>query len=125
MDASRAEFCENGAKAVAEEATVIAVPLRSALRRSCPRFPNIAVFQQGWLPARFVLRPVMTTTAHQMLSADRRAAQRGLTVPTAVLIISAPATKRRSPQQLPCAFGTNTCPRDCSNMCHVSLRVRR
>ena len=124
-----AEFCENGAKAVAEEAT---------LRRVTPDFfaahpvADLAtrsgywLGQQGRLTQPMYLRggrrPLRAGALGARLRDHRRGARPPSPPPTrrSSTPRAAPATRRRSCYQLFAReFGTNNLP-DCSNMCHES-----
>ena len=128
---SHAEFCENGAKAVAEEATLRRIT-RGVLRRSTrsaswPRRSDHWLGQQGRLT-----EPMVERAGRRPLRADRRgttafaliadaAARPGQPGRGDLLHVRAgPPTRRRFCWQLLArAYGTNNLP-DCSNMCHES-----
>jgi molybdopterin-dependent oxidoreductase alpha subunit len=123
-----AEFCENGAKAVAEEAT---------LRRITPEFfadhsvADLAghsdhwLGQQGRLTTPMVLRE--GATHYTRISWDGAfdliaAALRGLGSPDEAVFYTSGRTSNEAAfvyQLFARAFGTNNLP-DCSNMCHES-----
>jgi molybdopterin-dependent oxidoreductase alpha subunit len=125
---SHVEFCENGAKAVAEEAT---------LRRVTPAFfeqhPISALHeqsghwlgQQGRLTEPMVRRrdadhyePITWTDAFTLI-AERL---RGLASPDEAIFYTSGRTSNEAAflwQLLARAYGTNNLP-DCSNMCHES-----
>jgi len=126
-----AEFCENGAKAVAEEAT---------LRRVTPSFfasHSVASLaersdhwlgQQGRLTTPMVLRPGTThyspitwRAALGLVAAHLRA----LTSPDGAAFYTSGRTSNEAAflyQLFARAYGTNNLP-DCSNMCHESSGV--
>jgi molybdopterin-dependent oxidoreductase alpha subunit len=126
-----AEFCENGAKAVAEEAT---------LRRVTPEFfaahpvEELAgrsdhwLGQQGRLTSPMVLRP--SGTHYTPISWDDAFALvgsvlGGLDSPDAAAFYTSGRTSNEAAflyQMFARAFGTNNLP-DCSNMCHESSGV--
>ena len=125
------EFCENGAKAVAEEAT--AAPGRPRLLRRAPgrragrRRPTTGSGQQGRLT-----EPMHKPAGARPLRADRLGRARSPLIAERLhgaahpgrarrsTPRAAPATRRRSSTSCSCArFGTNNLP-DCSNMCHES-----
>jgi molybdopterin-dependent oxidoreductase alpha subunit len=126
-----AEFCENGAKAVAEEAT---------LRRITPEFfaehpvAELAarsdhwLGQQGRLTSPMVLRP--GATHYTPISWDDAFALagsvlRGLDSPDRAAFYTSGRTSNEAAfayQLFARAFGTNNLP-DCSNMCHESSGV--
>ena len=123
---SHAEFCENGAKAVAEEATLRRVtaeffaahPISELARRS-----DHWLGQQGRLT-----QPVLRRDDHYVpigwdeaftLIADRL---RGLASPDQAIFYTSGRTSNEAAflwQLLARAYGTNNLP-DCSNMCHES-----
>jgi molybdopterin-dependent oxidoreductase alpha subunit len=128
---SRFEFCENGAKAVAEEATV---------RRVGPAFfaahpvPDLAARSDHWLGQQGRL----TQPMHRPAGADRYRAiawddafgllageLRGLASPDRAVFYTSGRTSNEAAflyQLLVRSFGTNNLP-DCSNMCHESSGV--
>ena len=128
-----AEFCENGAKAVAEEATKL--PGRSGvLRRALAwttwsRTPTTGSASRAGSPSRWCgARAPPTTTPIDWDDAFRLVGStlRTLGPPRRGDLLHRPAarpTRRPSLYQLFVrAFGTNNLP-DCSNMCHESTSV--
>jgi formate dehydrogenase major subunit len=123
-----AEFCENGAKAVAEEATVRRVtpeffaehPIAELTERT-----DYWLGQQGRLTEPMVLRPDAThyepigwTEAFDLIAAELR----GLDSPNEAVFYTSGRTSNEAAftyQLLVRSFGTNNLP-DCSNMCHES-----
>jgi formate dehydrogenase major subunit len=123
-----AEFCENGAKAVAEEAT---------LRRVGPEFfaahpvaelagkTDYWLGRQGRLTRPMILRP--GATHYEPLSWEEAYAEitthlRGLSTPDEAVFYTSGRTSNEAAflyQLLVRSFGTNNLP-DCSNMCHES-----
>jgi molybdopterin-dependent oxidoreductase alpha subunit len=130
-DTSRFEFCENGAKAVAEEATdrrvdaafFAAHPIAGLAARS-----DYWLGQQGRLTAP-VHRPV-GADHYQPISWDRAMEVighhlRGLRLPDRAVFYTSGRTSNEAAflyQLFARAFGTNNLP-DCSNMCHESSGV--
>ena len=127
-----AEFCENGAKAVAEEAT-----LRHLDRSFFAAHPmaDLADKTDYWLGQQGrITEPMVLRAGGDALRADRlgrgvRAGRRAPARPGArrTRRCSTPParrpTRRRSPTSCSSgAFGTNNLP-DCSNMCHESTSV--
>ncbi|QBR92453.1 FdhF/YdeP family oxidoreductase [Nocardioides euryhalodurans] len=126
-----AEFCENGAKAVAEEATRRTVgpeffaehPMSELRERT-----DYWLGQQGRLTQPVVLRagathyePIGWDDAFAMIG-DRL---RGLASPDEALFYTSGKTSNEAAfvyQLFARAFGTNNLP-DCSNMCHESTSV--
>jgi molybdopterin-dependent oxidoreductase alpha subunit len=130
-DRSRFEFCENGAKAVAEEATV---------RRVGPAFfaahsvGDLAERSDHWLGQQGRLtqpmhraagddhyRPISWDDAFELLAAELRA----LPHPDRAVFYTSGRTSNEAAflyQLLVRCFGTNNLP-DCSNMCHESSGV--
>jgi molybdopterin-dependent oxidoreductase alpha subunit len=128
---AHAEFCENGAKAVAEEAT---------LRRVTPEFfaehsvaelaahTDYWLGQQGRLTTPMVLREGATN--YEPISWDDAfrtiaSALRGLDGPDQAVFYTSGRTSNEAAfvyQLFVRAFGTNNLP-DCSNMCHESSGV--
>ncbi|MFI9411404.1 FdhF/YdeP family oxidoreductase [Nocardia gamkensis] len=126
-----AEFCENGAKAVAEEATV---------RRVTPEFfaahpvaelekqSDYWLGQQGRLTHPMIIRPgdahyapVSWDEAYQVIAQELRA----LPDPNQALFYTSGRTSNEAAfvyQLLARSLGTNNLP-DCSNMCHESSGV--
>lgn len=123
-----AEFCENGAKAVAEEATrrrvgpdfFAAHPVADLLTRT-----EYWLGQQGRLTHPMVLRPGAThytpidwDDAYQLIADELRA----LDTPDAAAFYTSGRTSNEAAfvyQLMIRAYGTNNMP-DCSNMCHES-----
>jgi molybdopterin-dependent oxidoreductase alpha subunit len=125
---SRAEFCENGAKAVAEEATLRRVDAAFFAAHSISELTTRSdhwLGQQGRLTAPVIKRPgadhydpigwdeavdLIATRLRQLASPDE-----------AVFYTSGRTSNEAafSWQLLARAFGTNNLP-DCSNMCHES-----
>ncbi|WP_439030451.1 FdhF/YdeP family oxidoreductase [Gordonia terrae] len=123
-----AEFCENGAKAVAEEATRRVVdpeffathPIAELLQRS-----DYWLGQQGRITHPMVLRPGAThytpidwNTAHAIIARELNA----LESPDQAVFYTSGRTSNEAAflyQLMIRAFGTNNMP-DCSNMCHES-----
>ena len=128
---SVAEFCENGAKAVAEEATLRRVDPDFFARHPVAElagWTDYLLGQQGRLTHPMVLReggthyePISWDDAFALI-ADRL---RGLSSPDeAVFYTSGRASNEAAfaYQLFARAFGTNNLP-DCSNMCHESTSV--
>ena len=123
-----AEFCENGAKAVAEEATLRTVgpeffaahPVAELATRS-----GYWLGQQGRLTHPMVLRPGAThyapidwDDAYRLIADELR----GLASPDDAVFYTSGRTANETAflyQLLVRSFGTNNLP-DCSNMCHES-----
>ncbi len=123
-----AEFCENGAKAVAEEATVRRVtpeffaahPIAELTQRT-----DYWLGQQGRLTEPMVLHPGAThyqpigwTEAFDLIAEELR----GLDSPNEAVFYTSGRTSNEAAftyQLLVRSFGTNNLP-DCSNMCHES-----
>lgn len=128
---SHAEFCENGAKAVAEEATLRRVtrdffaahPIAELAGRS-----DHWLGQQGRLTEPMVRRPGASHyTPISWGEAFRLAADelRGCASPDEAAFYASGRTSNEAAfcwQLLARAFGTNNLP-DCSNMCHESSSV--
>src|SRR5690348_2945547 len=130
-DRSHFEFCENGAKAVAEEATLrrigaeffAAQPIGELAQRS-----DHWLGQQGRLVEPLVraagddhYRPIGWDAAFALI-ADRL---RGLASPDEAIFYTSGRTSNEAAfcwQLLARAYGTNNLP-DCSNMCHESSGV--
>src|SRR3954470_11506840 len=123
-----AEFCENGAKAVAEEATKRVVTPEFFARHSVADLegrPEYWLSQQGRLSHPVVLRPGDThyrpigwDDAYRLIAAELRA----LASPNEALFYTSGRTSNEAAflyQLLVRSFGTNNLP-DCSNMCHES-----
>ena len=123
-----AEFCENGAKAVAEEATTRTVtpeffaahPISELLERT-----DYWLGQQGRLTHPMIVRPGSThyeplrwDEAYQVIADPLRS----LTNPDEAAFYTSGRTSNEAAflyQLMIRAFGTNNMP-DCSNMCHES-----
>ena len=123
-----AEFCENGAKAVAEEATRRVVGPEFFARHSVPDLasrPEYWLSQQGRLSHPMVLtpgddhyRPIGWDEAYRVIAEHLRA----LDSPDEALFYTSGRTSNEAAflyQLLVRSFGTNNLP-DCSNMCHES-----
>lgn len=123
-----AEFCENGAKAVAEEATKRRVTADFFARHSVAELaekPEYWLSQQGRLTEPMVLRPGAThyqpidwDAAYRLIAAELTA----LDSPDEALFYTSGRTSNEAAflyQLLVRSFGTNNLP-DCSNMCHES-----
>ncbi len=127
----KAEFCENGAKAVAEEATRARVAPEFFARYSIAELATRTDYwlgKQGRLTHPMVARP--GATHYEPISWDEALALaagqlRGLTSPDeAVFYTSGRASNEAAftYQLFARALGTNNLP-DCSNMCHESSGV--
>ena len=123
-----AEFCENGAKAVAEEATRRVVGPEFFARHSVPELtsrPEYWLSQQGRLTHPMVLRPgddhyrpIGWDDAYRLIADHLQA----LDSPDEALFYTSGRTSNEAAflyQLLVRSFGTNNLP-DCSNMCHES-----
>jgi molybdopterin-dependent oxidoreductase alpha subunit len=123
-----AEFCENGAKAVAEEATKRRVTPEFFARHSVGELaeqPEYWLSQQGRLTHPMVLapgdthyRPVEWDDAYRLIADELRS----LDSPDDALFYTSGRTSNEAAflyQLLVRSFGTNNLP-DCSNMCHES-----
>jgi molybdopterin-dependent oxidoreductase alpha subunit len=123
-----AEFCENGAKAVAEEATKRRVTPEFFARHSVEEMaakPEYWLSQQGRITHPMVLRPgdshyrpISWDDAHRVI-ADHLTA---LDDPDQAAFYTSGRTSNEAAfvyQLLVRSFGTNNLP-DCSNMCHES-----
>jgi molybdopterin-dependent oxidoreductase alpha subunit len=123
-----AEFCENGAKAVAEEATKRTVTPDFFARHSVAELsakPEYWLSQQGRLTHPMVLRPgadhyqpISWDAAYQLIAEQLNA----LASPDEALFYTSGRTSNEAAfcyQLLVRSFGTNNLP-DCSNMCHES-----
>ena len=124
----RAEFCENGAKAVAEEATRRVVGPEFFARHSVPELssrPEYWLSQQGRLAHPMVLRPgddhyrpIGWDEAFRLVAEHLQA----LSSPDEAVFYTSGRTSNEAAflyQLLVRSFGTNNLP-DCSNMCHES-----
>jgi molybdopterin-dependent oxidoreductase alpha subunit len=123
-----AEFCENGAKAVAEEATKRTVTPEFFARHSVAELadrPEFWLSQQGRLTHPMVLRP--GDTHYRPISWDesyRLIAEHlnALASPDEAVFYTSGRTSNEAAflyQLMVRSFGTNNLP-DCSNMCHES-----
>ena len=123
-----AEFCENGAKAVAEEATKRRVTPEFFARHSVEELaaqPEYWLSQQGRLTHPVVLapgdthyRPIEWADAYRLIADHLNA----LGSPDEALFYTSGRTSNEAAflyQLLVRSFGTNNLP-DCSNMCHES-----
>lgn len=123
-----AEFCENGAKAVAEEATSRTVAPEFFARHSVEELsgkPEYWLSQQGRLTHPMVLRPgddhyrpISWDDAYQLIATELQA----LEGPDEAVFYTSGRTSNEAAfayQLLVRSFGTNNLP-DCSNMCHES-----
>ncbi|MGZ5380191.1 MAG: molybdopterin-dependent oxidoreductase, partial [Mycobacterium sp.] len=123
-----AEFCENGAKAVAEEATKRVVTADFFARHSITDLdarPEYWLSQQGRLTEPVVLRPgddhyrpISWNDAYRLIADKLRA----LDGPDEAVFYTSGRTSNEAAflyQLMVRSFGTNNLP-DCSNMCHES-----
>ena len=123
-----AEFCENGAKAVAEEATKRVVTPEFFARHSTADLaarPEYWLSQQGRLTGPMALRagddhyrPIGWDDAYRLIAEHLRA----LGSPNEAVFYTSGRTSNEAAflyQLLARSFGTNNLP-DCSNMCHES-----
>jgi molybdopterin-dependent oxidoreductase alpha subunit len=123
-----AEFCENGAKAVAEEATKRTVTPDFFARHSIAELsakPEYWLSQQGRLTEPMVLRPgddhyrpIGWDAAYQLIAEHLN----GLAGPDQAVFYTSGRTSNEAAfcyQLMVRSFGTNNLP-DCSNMCHES-----
>lgn len=123
-----AEFCENGAKAVAEEATKRVIDSHFFSKHSINDLLGRTEYwlgQQGRLTEPMALmpgdthyRPIDWDDAYQLISAELNT----LTHPDEAIFYTSGRTSNEAAflyQLLIRAFGTNNMP-DCSNMCHES-----
>ena len=123
-----AEFCENGAKAVAEEATKRVVTPDFFARHSVAELeakPEYWLSQQGRLAHPMVLapghdhyRPIAWAEAYRLIAEHLNA----LASPDEALFYTSGRTSNEAAflyQLMVRSFGTNNLP-DCSNMCHES-----
>ena len=126
-----AEFCENGAKAVAEEATKRVVTPDFFERHSVTELaakPEYWLSQQGRLTHPMVLRPgedhysaIEWDDAYRLIADELR----GLASPNEAMFYTSGRTSNEAAflyQLMVRSFGTNNLP-DCSNMCHESSHV--
>lgn len=123
-----AEFCENGAKAVAEEATLRTVTPEFFATHSVAELAGKSGYwlgQQGRLTHPMVLRPgdthyspIAWPEAYRLIADTLR----GLADPDDAIFYTSGRTANETAflyQLLVRSFGTNNLP-DCSNMCHES-----
>lgn len=123
-----AEFCENGAKAVAEEATKRVVTPDFFARHPVAELsskPEYWLSQQGRLTHPMVLRPgddhyrpIGWDDAYRLIADELRA----LASPNEAIFYTSGRTSNEAAflyQLFVRSFGTNNLP-DCSNMCHES-----
>ncbi|MCV7286944.1 FdhF/YdeP family oxidoreductase [Mycolicibacterium wolinskyi] len=123
-----AEFCENGAKAVAEEATKRVVTPEFFARHTIAELdakPEYWLSQQGRLTHPMVLapgddhyRPISWDAAYRIIADELNA----LGSPDDALFYTSGRTSNEAAflyQLLVRSYGTNNLP-DCSNMCHES-----
>lgn len=123
-----AEFCENGAKAVAEEATKRTVTPEFFAKHGVAELsarPEYWLSQQGRLAHPMVLRPgehhyqpISWDGAYQLIAEQLNA----LESPDRAVFYTSGRTSNEAAfcyQLLVRSFGTNNLP-DCSNMCHES-----
>ncbi|WAY17621.1 FdhF/YdeP family oxidoreductase [Mycolicibacterium fortuitum] len=123
-----AEFCENGAKAVAEEATKRVVTPEFFARHTIAELetkPEYWLSQQGRLTQPMVLapgdshyRPIEWDDAYRLIAEHLNA----LASPDEALFYTSGRTSNEAAflyQLMVRSFGTNNLP-DCSNMCHES-----
>lgn len=124
----RAEFCENGAKAVAEEATTRTVDPGFFARHSVPELlarTDYWLGRQGRLTHPMIIRPgslhyepIDWDDAYAVIAEHLRA----LPDPNEAIFYTSGRTSNEAAflyQLMIRAFGTNNMP-DCSNMCHES-----
>ncbi|MEU4251154.1 FdhF/YdeP family oxidoreductase [Amycolatopsis sp. NPDC026612] len=123
-----AEFCENGAKAVAEEATKRRVDREFFAKHPIGDLETKTDYwlgQQGRITEPFVLRegathyePISWDDAFELVAGELKA----LTDPDEAIFYTSGRTSNEAAflyQLLVRSFGTNNLP-DCSNMCHES-----
>ncbi|MBB5918694.1 molybdopterin-dependent oxidoreductase alpha subunit [Nocardia transvalensis] len=123
-----AEFCENGAKAVAEEATLRTVTPEFFAAHPISELEGATGYwlgQQGRITEPMVLRPgdthyspISWDDAYRLIAE----ALRGLSGPDEAVFYTSGRTANETAflyQLLARSFGTNNLP-DCSNMCHES-----
>ena len=128
-----AEFCENGAKAVAEEATKrVVTPEFFAGTRSPNSPPNRSTGcrSRAGSPTRWSCGRATTTTApidwedaYRLIADELRA----LASPNEAMFYTSGRTSNEAAflyQLMVRSFGTNNLP-DCSNMCHESSGMSR
>src|SRR6185312_14607758 len=124
----KVEFCENGAKAVAEEATTRVVTAEFFARHSVADLaarPEYWLSQQGRLAHPMVLRPgddhyrpIEWDDAYRLIAGHLHA----LASPNEAVFYTSGRTSNEAAflyQLMVRSFGTNNLP-DCSNMCHES-----
>ena len=127
----KAEFCENGAKAVAEEATTARATPEFFARH---RITDLDAHSEHWLgqqgrithpmvkrPGSTHYEPIQWDDAYALIAAELRA----LDDPNEALFYTSGRTSNEAAfayQLFVRAFGTNNLP-DCSNMCHESTSV--
>jgi molybdopterin-dependent oxidoreductase alpha subunit len=125
---ARFEFCENGAKALAEEATTARLTPEMFATRSIDELRALSDFELGQLGRithpmvldRRHYRPISWEAAFDMLAAELRAAG-----PARSVFYTSGRTSNEAAflyQLVGRMFGTNNFP-DCSNMCHESSGV--
>jgi molybdopterin-dependent oxidoreductase alpha subunit len=125
---ARFEFCENGAKAIAEEATTARMTPERFAQHSLAQLRAMSEFelgQLGRLTHPMVLegehyRPIAWDAAFRLLADELRAAG-----PQATAFYTSGRTSNEAAflyQLVGRMFGTNNFP-DCSNMCHESSGV--
>jgi formate dehydrogenase major subunit len=130
-DRKMAEFCENGAKAVAEEATKERVPMalfRSHSLEQLEKHTDYWLGHQGRLVEPVVRRaggthyePISWDDAFALIAEKLN----GLASPDEAIFYTSGKTSNEAAftyQLLARSFGTNNMP-DCSNMCHESTSV--
>jgi molybdopterin-dependent oxidoreductase alpha subunit len=123
-----AEFCENGAKAVAEEGTRLTIGAKFFAKHPVDELAERTDYwlgQQGRLVQPLVLRdgathyePIEWDAAYQLIASHLQA----LDSPDEALFYTSGKTSNEAAfvyQLFARAFGTNNLP-DCSNMCHES-----
>jgi molybdopterin-dependent oxidoreductase alpha subunit len=123
-----AEFCENGAKAVAEEATRRVVTPEFFARHAVSDLdgrPEYWLSQQGRITEPMVLRaddnhyrPISWDDAYRLIADELRALEN----PNEAVFYTSGRTSNEAAflyQLMVRSFGTNNLP-DCSNMCHES-----
>ncbi|MEM6269229.1 MAG: FdhF/YdeP family oxidoreductase [Bacteroidota bacterium] len=125
------EYCENGAKALAEEATTKRVDAKFFRRHSVEklsRWPDFELGKSGRITDPMVLRkgsshyePISWEDAFAMIAEELN----GLDSPDEAIFYTSGRTSNEAAfmyQLLVRHFGTNNLP-DCSNMCHESSGV--